>query len=120
MNRATYMAGRSLLLGVWAVLGHSVGLVCRFCSGISLGSSTGPTLILPLGHLCTGQSESGQPGHSLLGTGNWKCVFLLREVISLGSTSAILFAWAQHTQLLPPPEKKVRAFCSPLFPQQAV
>lgn len=41
-------------------------------------------------------------GTEHLGTGNWKCAFLLREVISLSSTSAILFAWAQHTQLLPP------------------
>lgn len=46
----------------------------------------------PYAQVSLGLSSGKGAGCLLLGTGNWKYAFLLREVISVGSTSAILFA----------------------------
>lgn len=101
--------------------------VCSFCR-IPLAYAKGTQLFL--------RPQPGPPPAALLrgalwvwaawralGTGaraqeaNWKCAFLLREVISqsLGSTSAILFARAQPAQLLPPQRVLRSKLCVALY-----
>lgn len=48
----------------------------------------------PYAQVSLGLSRGKGAGCLFLGTGNWKYAFLLREMISVGSTSAILFARA--------------------------
>lgn len=75
----------------------------------------------PYAQVSLGLSRGKGAGCLFLGTGNWKYAFLLREVISVGSTSAILFARAgaagpdPSTQRVP--RSNLSFLYSPLSPE---
>lgn len=77
----------------------------------SLSSSAGPSQCAQ-GSL--GLSSTKGTGRSLLGTGNWKCAFLLRDVISLGSTCAVLHGRSRPSAFHPR-ELRVRPSVLPAF-----